>query len=123
MHPDPDVAAGQRLYDDLSRSNALVPLWQQRFGREMAEERQAAVRRLFLDLTPEGSIERVLAVNLDVVQAAPGCPPDGALPAPRRCALPRAEGAPPCGGPIGRRGRNGLPAEAGSAPESPAAPP
>ena len=73
MHADPDVAAGENLSDDLSRINALLPLWQ-RFGDEMAEECQAAAHRLFLDLMSESAaenpIERLLAVNLVVVQAA-----------------------------------------------------
>ena len=65
------------LDDDLARIDDLLPLWQ-RFGPEQAEERRAAACRQFLELAAEGAtdsappsaIERLLAVNLVVVQAA-----------------------------------------------------
>lgn len=76
MHPDQAIEEFS-LDDDLARIDDLLPIWQ-RFGAEQAEERRAAACRQFLELVAEGAsesappsaIERLLAVNLVVVQAA-----------------------------------------------------
>ena len=75
--PNPDAVPVEGLHDDLDRIDGLLPLWE-RFGEAAAEERRAAAGRLYLELISQGAgesapastIERLLAVNLVVVQAA-----------------------------------------------------